>query len=295
MSEGRESQNENWPLRGLALSLIAVVFIAVWYGPWPSPCYRQVQDGPQHQQQTEGFNSPVAVGGQPSTNAAYYKCDEKDSDWWGVRIAAVVAAIGALQFFMFYFQWRVMRESLGDTKKVADAAVDSAKAAVAANRPWIKFVAKIDSDFADPMNGPRLHFSIVVENVGRSPAKNVNVWAAMACGGGVIRYTDAQDKITPIPFDFGFTIFPNDPAPLNRTGLLTHPEIEEALKGAISTGRVNVGVVVRATYEFIGGKGRTESWFAIDGPLLGMIDMRRLPLAQDRMNLRKIEGQDIAE
>lgn len=288
--------NRDGPLIwGLGIAFAALVAIAVWQGPWPSPCYDDQQNGTQYQQQARPLNSAVPVGSQPRAERPYYECDEKDSDWWGVRIAAIVAVISAAQFFMFYFQWRVMRESLGDTKKVAEAAGDSAKAAITANRPWIKFVAQIDSDFVDPMNGPRLHFSVVAENVGRSPAKNVNIWAAMACSGGAIRYSDAQDKITPIPLEWGFTMFPHDPATLNRTGMLTYPEIDEALKGTVSAGRIYVGVVVRITYEFVGGGGRTESWFAIDGPTLGMIDIKRLPLARDRMALRKIEGQDIAE
>ena len=128
MSEGQQTTGADFPLWGLGAALAAIIVIAVWEGPWPSPCQPQQQTA-ANQTEASAADKKAAVASQPSASRAQYQCDEKDSDWWMVRLTALIGAIGFIQFVMFYRQWSVMREGLGDTKTAAEAALANAQAA----------------------------------------------------------------------------------------------------------------------------------------------------------------------
>ncbi len=201
---------------------------------------------------------------------------------------AVMIAVGLAQLIMFYRQWRAMRDGLEHSQKATEAAV-------MAQRPWVKLVADIHGILENPGNGPRLPFKIMLENIGNSPATNVNVWVALACSGGAVRYFDAEDKIPQVPQGSGFTLFPKDPTTIDRHGGISTAELDRALADTRATGWVHIGAVVSVTYEFVGGKGRTLQKFAIDGTFLGMIDIRKLPVHTSRLKGRRLEGEDVAE
>ncbi len=146
---------------GCAFALIA---LAIFLGPpWPSPCHSE----------------PVR------TVTAYYSCDEKDADWWLVRLGGVAALIAVFQFVMFWLQWRVMRAGLSDSLATAKAAARQADAAEDAlfklERPHlfvenVKFVghAPPGSQWhpADENEAGRATFTVAYDivNYGRSPA-----------------------------------------------------------------------------------------------------------------------------
>jgi hypothetical protein len=73
--------------------------------------------------------------------------DDKAPDRWMVKLTFFVVLVSAAQLWMFYRQWAVMREGLGDTQKAAeaagkaaDAAAKSADSAVAAEMPVARSV-----------------------------------------------------------------------------------------------------------------------------------------------------------
>jgi hypothetical protein len=189
----------------------------------------------------------------------------------------------------------------GTARTSANAAKRSAEAAIAAQRPWIKIDASISGSLTDHgVGGLRLPFTVMLQNVGNSPAVNVNVWIALACSGGVINYLEAREKITPVPEGWGFSLFPSvnpddPPEIIDRWGGLSVEEVESALAATKATGLITLGVVVAAEYRFIGGCGETTVIYGIDGPgLLGMTDVRRLPILGANFNLRRLEGADTA-
>jgi hypothetical protein len=159
--------------------MAAVVLMAIWYGPWPSPCYQPQQQSADYQAPASTAQTNLIKRDQPRSNTAYYQCDEKDADWWLVRLAGLAAMIAALQGLMFYFQWRVMRESLGDTKDTAKAALDNAQAAnkqvnalIGAERA--RFFLRSMNFLAPPAAGAPIVIDYSFINYGRSTAILLN-------------------------------------------------------------------------------------------------------------------------
>jgi len=180
MSEGPSRQTPDTALRILGAAFAGVLFIMAMNAPWPSPCEKPQQLSSTHHNEGPTTNLSATTASHPGAPTTYYQCDEKDADWWLVRLAGLAALIGALQFLMFYRQWRVMYEGLGDTKKAADAALATAEAAKAQANALIKsekpyvFVEVLESgvdisgDGSMRFSGKELKFQFV--NYGRTPA-----------------------------------------------------------------------------------------------------------------------------
>jgi hypothetical protein len=122
-----------------------------------------------------------------------------------------------VQIGLFVWQLKLFRASLGHTKTAAIAALQSAKAAIDAQRPWIKLDVNIASDLSDDGHGARLQFDVTISNVGNSPATDIEVWSPMVCGGNGIPWVTAFTKI-PQRTNLGFSIFPKESSIVDRWG-----------------------------------------------------------------------------
>jgi hypothetical protein len=108
----------------------------------------------EQQKSAQGPVSPQLI----TTDTSQNQRDDKAPDGWMVRLTFLIVLVSVAQFWMFYRQWRVMRESLGDTQKTASAALESAQAAnlqakamIASERAVIRFP---DPLFRDRMKEP---------------------------------------------------------------------------------------------------------------------------------------------
>jgi hypothetical protein len=185
------------------------------------------------------------------------------------------------------------KASLVISRQAAEAAKKSADAAVASQRAWVRVDLDIASDLSDDGNGARLEFITHLQNVGNTPATEVEIWIAMTCGGrGFIPPQVADDKIpAPIPgslIAMGITLFPNEIAQPKKFGRITEEEIQTALDGAMATGHLYVGVLVAVDYKFPGGEGKTRRRYALWGPgIMESIDIRKLPIQPNRLRLQE--------
>jgi hypothetical protein len=127
--------------------------------------------------------------GPEKTNGSESKYEQQEP-WWQRAVDPIavftlcLVLVGAFQVGLFYVQLKVIRESLGDAKKAADAADVSAKAAkmsadgfMNAERPYI-YISRIDPLLRDSDGekypGVRvisiIELKCIIKNYGRTPA-----------------------------------------------------------------------------------------------------------------------------
>lgn len=117
--------------------------------------------------------------------------------FWVAALTAVLFIASLAQLYLFFWQWRLMRQSLAETKAVADAARAAAQAAtgqaelarealVAAHRPWIKVGAELAGPVRYNESG-NIVFPIrfAFENIGHSPAYDVHESSRILAGAYV--------------------------------------------------------------------------------------------------------------
>jgi hypothetical protein len=129
-------------------------------------------------QPTPKTDAEKAKGGSPANWRI-------DPNWWVAAFTLLLVFIAAIQAGFFYWQLGMMKESLSDSKKAADAAGKAAEAAmksadIAANaeRAWITTDVRFSSDWPDisKEGGPTRSVMIVLlKNAGRSPAEITRV------------------------------------------------------------------------------------------------------------------------
>lgn len=86
---------------------------------------------------TENSSSthPLAEGDRPKRTPHIEQAQQQDESWWEraadpvAIFTACLVIVGCAQLFLFYWQLRLIRESLADAKEAADGARDSAAAA----------------------------------------------------------------------------------------------------------------------------------------------------------------------
>jgi hypothetical protein len=174
-----------------------------------------------------------------------------------------------------------------------------ARAAVAAQRPWVKLDLHIASDLEDDGKGIRLGFTPELKVIGNSPANNIEIWVMMSCSRKGAAVRDAHEKIGVPKLDenIGFSAFP---APENYFvddiyGRLLKSEIDDALVGAYAANHIDIFVAVSVIYRFVGGEGETRKTYRLIGPaLMEQIDVKRLPILRLKMKLKPLSIMDVA-
>jgi hypothetical protein len=180
--------------------LLALVLLGLWLSPWPSYPYED-QAGAQQQQRESSHGIPT--GDKPPSQRGQAEDYEKPiSDWWMVRLTALLVAVGVAQFFMFFFQLRAMREGVTDAGIAARAALVqanaarlSAEAAVGVEVPRIipsEFVLdrsgySAASDLGlvllpstkEALENGRGHIALEFKNIGRTPAEVIAISYAL--------------------------------------------------------------------------------------------------------------------
>jgi hypothetical protein len=212
---------------------------------------------------------------------------------WLAGFTVLLFFAALVQIGLFVWQLRTIRASLGHTKTAANAALQSAKAAIDAQRPWIKLDVNIASDLSDDGNGARLQFDVTISNVGNSPATDIEVWSPMVCGGNGIPWVIAFTKI-PQKTNLGFSIFPKESSIVDRWGRITPDEINAALAKTFASNQIDIGVVAFSRYSFIGGTGETTKAYLIGGPnLMQRINIGRLPIPIGSLILQEANTEDV--
>jgi hypothetical protein len=95
-------------------------------------------------------------------------------------VAGLVFIAGVGQIALFYWQLRLIRKSLDDAKKSADAAVEAntlnREIFVANNRPWIAVEGMgFKKFFSLRTSGVESQCSVALRNIGKSPAEEMDV------------------------------------------------------------------------------------------------------------------------
>ncbi|CAM2924389.1 hypothetical protein [Legionella worsleiensis] len=132
------------------------------------------------------IESAIKIANQSLTN---YQIDAKNednkknkTDWWMV---GVTFFLGCGQIGLFWWQLRLIRDSLDDTKITALAAKETADAArnqaevaqkgfFASHRPWIPANVLIGGPLEYDINGMNINLMFNLTNIGHSPA--INTW-----------------------------------------------------------------------------------------------------------------------
>jgi hypothetical protein len=176
----------------------------------------------------------------------------------------------------------------GHLGRSVKAARDAARAAVAAQRPWIKIVdVEVVESLFRPEVGMRLGLLVKIVNIGATPATNVQTWAPMCCGSGVSRIVDARYKISNL-IEIGHALFPNDPLEVKCFGKILATEIDEALTETKISNRIGFSLLVCVRYGFVGGSGETSRFYAVvdsGNRTMETLDVRKLPIAPERVLL----------
>lgn len=147
---------------------------------------------------------------------------------WTTAIGIATVLILVAQALVFLWQGLQLRLTIAETKKATQATEASAKAAsrsadiasqalVASNRPWVKADVRMCGPIDYNVNGANFHMEFTVENVGRSPATNINIRLKVVSffpGDKPWNPTkDFEDYIGELkrapPMRFGFTVFPS--------------------------------------------------------------------------------------
>ena len=124
---------------------------------------------------------PPKITAEEATADKKERKEKQESDWWLVRLTAVLALIGVLQVIVFGWQARRLRQSVEVTKEAADAAKKSADALSASERAYVfaeveygcKNPKPHDVDyFANAFYGKFRDFDlqIILHNHGKTPA-----------------------------------------------------------------------------------------------------------------------------
>lgn len=104
---------------------------------------------------------------------------------WQAILAAIMVGIGSLQLGLFVWQLRLIRDSLTDTKKSADAAFLTAESVIVSERAYIRIGhmpsgATLDRPLADHLyeqDKPYIfEAKIRVGNLGKTPGTVSSVW-----------------------------------------------------------------------------------------------------------------------
>jgi hypothetical protein len=266
-----------WGAAILLMALIASGYLASW-----SPSYQQCEaDNTKNvtQEKTTNFNHRISV---------IIVCEGTFANKNGSAIAAlatialVISTIGL---------WIV-------TGTAAGAAQASADAAITGQRPWVKIDIKHASDLTDDGNGVRLEFSAIVENVGATPATDVEAYVGMACGSDV--FAAAYSKARLASFGGSVSVFPKDSWKPTLFGRITRSEIEAITPenlGKSSLIQAPVTVVAFVKYTFSGKPGQTVKTYVLVGNkmnrLLRVVDFSKVPIAKDDMTLERLPVFDI--
>lgn len=208
----------------------------------------------------------------------------------------VLAAVGAGQLALFWWQLHLIRDSLQDTKEAADAAKDSAKAAITAQRPWIQTRLEIVGPLEMPGTDVRIEFKVEQKNIGNSPATNIQSWAYMACAGSLkgIPIERALSKLQHFNPNSGHSLFPNDDCAEPCWGGLSEAELNVALAEAQISKRISIVVVVSTRYRYIGGIGETKAVYTIhDMSFMDTVDLRNAPIQPAGLTLKKESFLDV--
>jgi hypothetical protein len=284
--------------------IILAVFLTVAV---PIPGYSQktpINPAAAHGQEAETSQrgteaSPFAVKlmntGQSDAQAAENKqranakvMFERDATNKTINLTLGLVIVGILQAFAILYTALV-------TNKAANAAKTAADAAITGQRPWIKIDIEHTSSLIDDGNGVRLEFNAIVENVGATPATNVEAYIGMACGPNASgTFAPAYSKVRSANFGGSVSLFPKDPWRPVLFGRITSDEIEaitpESL-GKSSLIQAHVTVVAFVKYTFSGKDGQTVKTYALYGDkmnaLLRVIDFSKVPIAKDDMTLER--------
>lgn len=203
---------------------------------------------------------------------------------------ALLAAFSAILTATTFVQIRYVRRADEISRASADAARDSAEAAVAAQRPWLKFDIELSGDLQGGMDGLFLPIQFEIHNVGNNPATDVQVFVALVCGASGVNISDALGKLPQMSEYPGSIVFPNDePHRATTAGVLSGHEVQLALASTPTNDRIAFGGVACVRYCFAGRfrEGETIRAFLLYGKdgIFGAFDYRKLPIPMDSMIL----------
>jgi hypothetical protein len=188
-----------------------------------------------------------------STPERAVKSEELQLQWktylWTTAIGIATLVILVAQALVFLWQGLQLRLTIAETKKATQATQMSAKAAsrsvdiasqalVASNRPWVKADVRMCGPINYNVNGANFHMEFSVENVGRSPATNVNIRLKVVSSFSEDKpwnptkefenYIGEIKQAPPMPF--GFTVFPSEQRLQRVSTSMTNEQIADATK-----------------------------------------------------------------
>jgi hypothetical protein len=171
-------------------------------------------------------------------------------------------------------------DAISESKKSADAAVDTATATILGQRPWVRLNIKEIKSFSVNDQGIGADLVVSVKNTGNSPATNCFGWAVLTVS---INAPPIKDAVGTIPEYFGvggFSLFPGDGGPMNSTAAISLAEIASvSTVSKLPKGCYYFGIVIMIFYRFDRHVGFTSKRYMLRGPN-GMIDTNALPEAR---------------
>jgi hypothetical protein len=142
-------------------------------------------------------------------------------------LTGILAIIAGAQVGLFWWQLRIMRESIADTKIAADAAKKSAdvsyRTLIMSQRPWVIADIEIGSDIVfDDAGEGRVYINFLLKNIGKSPAVNVDVNVRISPVFGdeiIIQKEIANPSLhrSPAVGNLGMSIFPGESKPFQTS------------------------------------------------------------------------------
>lgn len=212
----------------------------------------------------------------------------------------LLVLVGAGQLGLFWWQLRLIRESLTDTKLAADAANKSAEAAIVAQRPWIKTTLEIGGSLRLNGETASMSFDFSVANVGTSPATNVKTLVSINHDLDPTQVLNGSEPKTSFPPDSapGYSLFAGDKMNYPISGWILPPDLLELTRLAEKGMSGTVTVTLRTRYQFVGGVGETRKVYflgnanSLGGNGLGFT-LRSLPYPKEEMILFPINSADV--
>jgi len=202
---------------------------------------------------------------------------------------ALLAVFSAVLTGTTFVQIRYLRQADETARISAEAAQDSADAAIAAQRPWLRLNFTLAGDLMLLGETVYLPFRITIKNTGNSPATHVQTCVALACGASGFSFRQAANKIPPLGVLSSYTLFPEEEFSINQYGSLFDNEVEAALQSGQIANRVVIGGIISVKYRVAGSglEGETTKSFLIGAKdsFFEMFDPRKLPYPKDQLIL----------
>jgi hypothetical protein len=115
---------------------------------------------------------PPTINAEEASIEKQERKEKQESDWWLIKITAVLALIGALQLVVFGLQARRLRQTVEATKKAAKAAEDAAESLPCIERAYVFVEVEAEERRFAVMsrNDKQMVITVRFSNYGRTPA-----------------------------------------------------------------------------------------------------------------------------